>query len=91
MAAEKNSCGHGGTPSLVWGEDRSRTRPLRVSGVRRPRARALGNLTTVGHLARASLDLSPHVQTRKVCFLTYDGALGAKMSGNESHGRRASF
>ena len=38
------------------------------SGVRRPSARPLGNLTTVGHLAthtgRVSPDLSPHSQTR---------------------------
>ena len=31
-----------------------------ASGVRRPCANPLGNLTTVGHLAKASPDLSPH-------------------------------
>ena len=39
-----------------------------ASGVRRPRARPLGNLTTVGHLAKVSLDLSTHFQTRKTSF-----------------------
>ena len=41
-----------------------------ASGVRRPRASPLGNLTTVGHLAKASPDLSPHFQTQKPYFLT---------------------
>ena len=41
-----------------------------ASGVRRPCARPLGNLTTVGHLAKASPDLSPHFRTQKPHFLT---------------------
>ena len=36
-----------------------------ASGVRRPRASPLGNLTTVGHLAKVSLDLGLHFQTQK--------------------------
>ena len=39
-----------------------------ASGVRRPRASPLGNLTTVGHLAKASLDLGFHFQTQKHIF-----------------------
>ena len=62
-----------------------------ASGVRRPRASPLGNLTTVGHLAKISPDLSPHFRDETVRFLTHDGALGAKMGGNESYGRCASF
>ena len=34
-------------------------------GMHRPRARPLGNLTTVGHLAKVSPDLTPHFQTQK--------------------------
>ncbi len=41
-----------------------------ASGVRRPCANPLGNLTTVGHLAKASPDLSPHFKTQKPHFLT---------------------
>ena len=41
-----------------------------ASGVRRPRASPLGNLTTVGHLAKVSPDLSTHFQTQKPHFLT---------------------
>ena len=44
-------------------EPRSRT-----SGVRRPRASPLGNLTTVGDLAKVSLDLGLHFQTQKHVF-----------------------
>ena len=40
-----------------------------ASGVRRPCARPLGNLTTVGHLAKASPDLSPHFRTQMQYFL----------------------
>ena len=36
--------------------------------MRRPRASPLGNLTTVGHLAKVSPDLSPHFQTLKTVF-----------------------
>ena len=39
-----------------------------ASGVRRPCARPLGNLTTVGHLARVSPDLRSHFQKRKIKF-----------------------
>ena len=39
-----------------------------ASGVRRPRANPLGNLTTVGHLAKVSPDLSTHFQIRKTPF-----------------------
>ena len=42
--------------------------PPGASGVRRPRASPLGNLTTVGHLAKVSPDLSPHFQTQKPHF-----------------------
>ena len=38
------------------------------SGVRRPCASPLGNLTTVGHLAKVSPDLTPHFQTQKPHF-----------------------
>ena len=41
-----------------------------ASGVHRPCARPLGNLTTVGHLAEVSPDLSPHFTTQKPHFLT---------------------
>ena len=41
-----------------------------ASGVHRPCAKSLGSLTTVGHLAKASPDLSPHFQTQKRHFLT---------------------
>ena len=41
-----------------------------ASGVRRPCARPLGNLTTVGHLAKVSPDLSPHFHIRNMCFDT---------------------
>ena len=41
-----------------------------ASGVHRPRASPLGNLTTVGHLAKVSPDLSPHFRTQKPHFLT---------------------
>ena len=41
-----------------------------ASGVRRPCANPLGNLTTVGHLAKASPDPSPHFQTQNPHFLT---------------------
>ncbi len=37
-----------------------------ASGVRRPCANPLGNLTTVGHLAVVSPDLNTHFQTRKM-------------------------
>ena len=39
-----------------------------ASGVRRPCANPLGNLTTVGHLAVVSPDLNTHFQTRKTSF-----------------------
>ena len=39
-----------------------------ASGVRRPRASPLGNLTTVGHLAKASPDLSLYFLTQKPHF-----------------------
>ena len=39
-----------------------------ASGVRRPCANPLGNLTTVGHLAVVSPDLDTHFQTRKTSF-----------------------
>ena len=39
-----------------------------ASGVRRPCANPLGNLTTVGHLAVVSPDLNTHFQTRKTPF-----------------------
>ena len=41
-----------------------------ASGVRRPCASTLGNLTMVGHLAKVSPDLSPHFRTQKPHFLT---------------------
>ena len=69
-----------------------------ASGLRRPRVRPLGNLTTVGHLAKVlvvSPDLTLHfhrfLTQRKARFLTHDGALGVKMGGNESYGRPTSF
>ena len=50
---------------------RPRASPLgNLTTVGRPRARPLGNLTTVGHLAKVSPDLSPHFQTQKPHFLT---------------------
>ena len=47
-----------------------RSRPG-ASRVRRPRARPLGNLTTVGHLAKVSPDLTPHFQTQKPHFMSF--------------------
>ena len=41
-----------------------------ASGVRRPCANPLGNLTTVGHLAKVSPDRRLHFQTQKQRFLT---------------------
>ena len=41
-----------------------------ASGVRRPCANPLGNLATVGHLAKVSPDLSPHFRTQNLNFLT---------------------
>ena len=53
------------------GVRRPRASPLgNLTTVGRPRARPLGNLTTVGHLAKVSPDLSPHFQTQKPHFLT---------------------
>ena len=62
----KSPCGNGDTHSLV-----SVSNPglePGVSGVRRPRASPLGNLTTVGHLAKVSPDLGLHFQTQKHVF-----------------------
>ena len=53
------------------GVRRPRASPLgNLTTVGRPRARPLGNLTTVGHLAKVSPDLSPHFQTQNPYFLT---------------------
>ena len=41
-----------------------------ASRVRCPCANPLGNLATVGHLAKASPDLSPHFRTQNPHFLT---------------------
>ena len=46
-----------------------------ASGVRRPRARPLGNLTTVGHLAKACPDLSPHFHRFLTSFSTTEKAV----------------
>ena len=46
-----------------------------ASGVRRPCARPLGNLTSVGHLAKASPDLSPHVHRFLALFSTTEKAV----------------
>ena len=51
------------------GVRRPRASPLgNLTTVGRPRARPLGNLTTVGHLAKVSPDLTPHFQTQKQHF-----------------------
>ena len=58
----------------------------------------LGNLMTVGHLAKISPDLTlifRHTKKNdiifnngKACSLTHDGAFGVETGANESYGRR---